>query len=988
MANMIQGQIQVGPSHQARLPPLQDTPVELCESREELVWKPGTIADVDLLMYLRAARSMAAFVGWCDGGSTDDGCAAASMDETTISSLQLLHDNTYDTGRALQALVKVINPKSADRRWSDDDAKRFVKGLKQHGKNFFKIRRDLLPAKNTAQLVEYYYLWKKSATASTTRPHRRHRRPVLRRQAPTPTPPSSESVEERSLPSEGSENEMESDEGCDHRRVVVREFVCMRCQTTESTVWYRRGGKRSGTVCAACKPVCSEVIGEIVTEPPPFMFRPVKEDEHPADGERNLESASSMDASPETSDEGNVGSGERASPSLSCTRSSSSAGSTGASASDKELSNIEIQPQPKCLSPVAGVVMKSEEIATEGALPCVPPLHKVSDPPVMGFSAENWHCLDGIHAEEKQMCDRKDVMTNADCTPPTLQGDYPSGSESVIKKEPVGACEPEAGDAACVKMEDVNSSRHLDSPSLASQWSENKSARAVASIAPCTVPHSTISSPWKCSPPPLLHSMPHTPDESASAAGAAIPPVPFDVDEASRVSNEESEQSDIESRIQAPSPEPRVINEDFHRSKSAIFVRRWFRGLTTCARTDVEFLPPPDTPLAIKREAAKARSASKMQLSSGSKDSRRSEPRSDDKKKPRTPPENRDAQITSTLMSSYGMDLPPGLPRAPMYNQLGQSATPALQKLSEYIRPHAAGAASEGPRCMQYGPAAMPPQGMDPYFAMQPGAYLPGAWEAIEREMVKEKREREAYEREMREIEFVEKMRQELTAQGLDRLVPPGTPYWEELQRMYGPLALNGLPPGLAANIPGFFPQQGISMEFIQRERERIEALRLNQEQQQQLAAAMAAAGNRDNAAAAAMLQRHLLAMSSPKDQELARMMDASSLIYHFARADPLAGSGSSSSAQPPSTPLPPGMQPHFQPGPPVPQDHPLIAMAHNYDRMCMDLLSRPPYNTDPVLQHQLMMQLSAQGESLRHQIAALEREGIAPPQLPPPSLR
>ena len=35
-----------------------------------------------------------------------------------------LHQNDYDTGRALQALVKVINPKSIDKRWSDDDAVR------------------------------------------------------------------------------------------------------------------------------------------------------------------------------------------------------------------------------------------------------------------------------------------------------------------------------------------------------------------------------------------------------------------------------------------------------------------------------------------------------------------------------------------------------------------------------------------------------------------------------------------------------------------------------------------------------------------------------------------------------------------------------------------------------------------------------------------------------------------------------------------------
>jgi len=34
----------------------QDVPVAMCESREELVWRPNAIADVDLLMYLRAAR--------------------------------------------------------------------------------------------------------------------------------------------------------------------------------------------------------------------------------------------------------------------------------------------------------------------------------------------------------------------------------------------------------------------------------------------------------------------------------------------------------------------------------------------------------------------------------------------------------------------------------------------------------------------------------------------------------------------------------------------------------------------------------------------------------------------------------------------------------------------------------------------------------------------------------------------------------------------
>lgn len=32
-------------------------------------------------------RSMAAFAGMCDGGSTEDGCLAASRDDTTLNAL-------------------------------------------------------------------------------------------------------------------------------------------------------------------------------------------------------------------------------------------------------------------------------------------------------------------------------------------------------------------------------------------------------------------------------------------------------------------------------------------------------------------------------------------------------------------------------------------------------------------------------------------------------------------------------------------------------------------------------------------------------------------------------------------------------------------------------------------------------------------------------------------------------------------------------------
>ena len=62
-------------------------------------------------------------------------------------------------------------------------------------------------------------------------------------------------------------------------------------------------------------------------------------------------------------------------------------------------------------------------------------------------------------------------------------------------------------------------------------------------------------------------------------------------------------------------------------------------------------------------------------------------------KKSHTPPESRgiDAQITSTLLG-YGADLTPGMPpRGPSYPVGSHHPTPALQKLSEYIRPRAPG---------------------------------------------------------------------------------------------------------------------------------------------------------------------------------------------------------------------------------------------------------------------------------------------------------
>ncbi|XP_077168546.1 arginine-glutamic acid dipeptide repeats protein isoform X2 [Paroedura picta] len=293
--NSTQGEIRVGPSHQAKLPELQPFPSgdsDTVTQHEELVWMPG-VNDCDLLMYLRAARSMAAFAGMCDGGSTEDGCVAASRDDTTLNALNTLHESNYDAGKALQRLVKKPVPKLIEKCWTEDEVKRFIKGLRQYGKNFFRIRKELLPNKETGELITFYYYWKKTPEAASSRAHRRHRRQAVFRRIKTRTastpvntpsrPPSSEfldlsSASEDDFDSEDSEQELKG-------------YACRHCFTTTSKDWHH-GGRENILLCTDCR-LHFKKYGELPpiekpVDPPPFMFKPVKEEEDGLSGKHSM----------------------------------------------------------------------------------------------------------------------------------------------------------------------------------------------------------------------------------------------------------------------------------------------------------------------------------------------------------------------------------------------------------------------------------------------------------------------------------------------------------------------------------------------------------------------------------------------------------------------------------------------------------------------------------------------------------------------------
>jgi arginine-glutamic acid dipeptide repeat-containing protein len=147
-------------------------------NHEELVWKPHQLADDQLLMFLRAARSIALHAGVCMKGLITDGYLAASSDETTQQAFNTLHRNGHSTEKALQELVKrpTVGQLVAKRNWNKESTVLFAKGMRQFGKNFFKIQKELLPKKKIRELAEYYYHWKKTTPGLSSRNTRRQRK--------------------------------------------------------------------------------------------------------------------------------------------------------------------------------------------------------------------------------------------------------------------------------------------------------------------------------------------------------------------------------------------------------------------------------------------------------------------------------------------------------------------------------------------------------------------------------------------------------------------------------------------------------------------------------------------------------------------------------------------------------------------------------------------------------------------------------------------
>lgn len=135
--------------------------------------------------------------------------------------------------------------------------KEFIKGLRLYGKNFFKIRQEFLPHRDCPELVEFYYLWKKTPGAANNRPRGRRPRPGVIRRVKTSgkgaTGKGNRNEDDPDDLSSCSEEPDEANEGGENgENGDLSPYYCRHCFTTSSRDWHH-AGKEKLLVCLDCR---------------------------------------------------------------------------------------------------------------------------------------------------------------------------------------------------------------------------------------------------------------------------------------------------------------------------------------------------------------------------------------------------------------------------------------------------------------------------------------------------------------------------------------------------------------------------------------------------------------------------------------------------------------------------------------------------------------------------------------------------------------
>ncbi|KAF8764274.1 Mesoderm induction early response protein 1 like protein [Argiope bruennichi] len=135
----------VGSEFQAKIPKLEKLNFTdiIKTDKDNCLWCSSILPEDEVVDYLKSVRLL----------------RRRGLNEE--KALIFLHRNNYDTEEALGKFKLFPDGSFTSEEWSENEARRFENGIEQFGKDFNSVQK-VVQTKNIKEIVEFYYLWKKT----------------------------------------------------------------------------------------------------------------------------------------------------------------------------------------------------------------------------------------------------------------------------------------------------------------------------------------------------------------------------------------------------------------------------------------------------------------------------------------------------------------------------------------------------------------------------------------------------------------------------------------------------------------------------------------------------------------------------------------------------------------------------------------------------------------------------------------------------------
>uniref|UniRef100_A0A1I7RUN7 Arginine-glutamic acid dipeptide repeats protein n=1 Tax=Bursaphelenchus xylophilus TaxID=6326 RepID=A0A1I7RUN7_BURXY len=244
---MFHPEIRIGKNHQAEIPNCLSTTTNKVKAhdkdREQLLFEPGRVSEETENLFVENVKNYRRTAAENCPKMNELEKKAFLGDRVRNDACEVLHRCNYDAREAIKKAMEEDKIYLENKTFmSSEDCKKFVKGLRNYGKNFHKIAKESFGTSfGRGELVHYYYCWKKGPEAFKPKNPTRNKsiypqtKRTTRNGTATPTP--SDLIDYDSL---------SEDEECDLHR------ACHHCYSSESRDWHHSGQDRQ-LLCTGCR---------------------------------------------------------------------------------------------------------------------------------------------------------------------------------------------------------------------------------------------------------------------------------------------------------------------------------------------------------------------------------------------------------------------------------------------------------------------------------------------------------------------------------------------------------------------------------------------------------------------------------------------------------------------------------------------------------------------------------------------------------------